>query len=135
MYAWAAAKYATRAVEIASRVADGASASLDTSLPVLPSDVLSLAQIHVPLLQMPERAVSGRWQRRLARQNAGLASDHRQLVAAMAAVESPSTAFDDPDKVAERQTGHLLEVEFPAALHEYASSCAFALAMMSAPGD
>jgi hypothetical protein len=51
----------------------------------------------------------------------------------MASVESPSTTFDVPDKVAERQVAYLLETEFPAALHEYASSCAFALAIMSAP--
>ncbi len=135
LYAWAAAQYATCAVEIASRAADGEAAAAPTSLPVLPSDVLSLSQIHVPLLQIPDRAVSTRWRSGPARENAGLATDHRRLVAAMAAVESPSTTFDEPDKVAERQTGYLLEAEFPAALHEYGASCAFALAIMSGPDD
>jgi hypothetical protein len=124
LYAWAAAQYATCTVEIASRVADGEPASVPTPLPVLPSDVIVLSQIHVPLLQIPERAVSDRWRRRLAQENTGLAADHRQLVAAMAAVESPSTTFDEPDKVAERQSGYLLESKFPAALHEYGASCA-----------
>ncbi len=133
LYAWAAANYATCAVEIASRVADGDRATVPTSLPVLPSDVLGLSQIHVPRLQIPDRAVSDRWRSRLARENDGLAADHRRLVAAMAAVESPATTFDEPAKVFERQTGYLLEAKFPAALHEYGTSCAFGLAIMSVP--
>jgi hypothetical protein len=51
----------------------------------------------------------------------------------MAAVESPATTFDEPHRVTERQEAYLLEAEFPSALHEYASSCAFALAVMSLP--
>jgi len=134
-YAWAAAQYAVCAVELASRVADGGPATAPTSLPVLPSDVLALKQIHVPLLQIPDRAVSARWRERLPRENAGLATDHQLLAAAMKAVESPEVAVDDPDKVAERQVAYLLEAEFPSALHEYAASCAFALAIMLVPDD
>jgi len=66
-------------------------------------------------------------------ENAGLAADHKRLVAALKAVESPPTSFDEPDKVAQRQVSYLLEAEFPAVLHEYAASCASALAIMSAP--
>ena len=124
---------AVGAVELASRVADGVPATAPTSLPVFPSDVLALAKIHVPLLQIPDRAVSARWQARLSLENAGLAGDHQRLVAAMKVVESPPAAFDEPAKVAERQVAYLLEAEFPAALHEYATSCAWALATMSAP--
>ncbi|WP_327007590.1 hypothetical protein OHA72_10160 [Dactylosporangium sp. NBC_01737] len=133
MYAQAAARYAVCAVEIASRVADGQPAAVPTSLPTLPSDVLVLAQIHVPLLQIPERAVASRQRRRLAVENAGLAGDHQRLTAAMAAVESPATTFDDPDEVDQRQAADLLETEFPSTLHEYATACAFALAIMSVP--
>ena len=133
MYARAAAQYAVCAIEAASRVADGQPATGPTSLPAPPSDVLTLAQIHVPLLQIPDRAVASRWRHRLGRENAGLARDHQQLVAAMAAVESPAATFDDPDKVAQRQTAYLLEAEFPSALHEYASACAYALAIMLVP--
>jgi hypothetical protein len=133
IYAQATAQYAVCAVEVASRVADGHPAVVPTSLPALPSDVLTLAQIHVPLLQIPDRAVGSRWRRRLARENAALASDHQRLVAAMASVDSPAATFDDPGRVAERQTAYLLETEFPSALHEYASACACALAIMSAP--
>jgi hypothetical protein len=114
-------------------VADGQPATIPAPLSAPPSDVLTMAQIHVPLLQIPERAVAGRWRGRLAVENAGLASDHQRLIAAMAAVESPAGAFDDPREVAERQTAYLLEAEFPSALHEYASACAFALAIMSVP--
>jgi hypothetical protein len=74
VYAWAAAQYAVCAVQIASRVADGEPATVPTPLPVLPSDVLTLAQIHVSLLQIPDwagrRPVAGsaaageRWPRR-----------------------------------------------------------------------
>lgn len=133
MYAQAAAQYAVCAIEVASRVADGHTAAVPTSLPAMPSEVLMLAQIHVPLLQIPDRAVASSWGRSIARENAGLASDHRHLIAAMSSIESPAAAFDDPDKVAERQTAYLLETEFPSALHEYASACACALAIMSAP--
>lgn len=58
VYAWAAAQYATCAVQAASRVADGEPASVP-SLAVLPSDVLLLSQIHVPLLQIPDRRHRG----------------------------------------------------------------------------
>lgn len=133
LYAGAAARYAVCAVETASRVADGGPATVPEPLPVLPSDVLTLAQIHVPLLQIPAQAVASRWRDRLPRENAGLARDHERLLAAMAVVESPSTTFDEPDKVAERQVAYLLEAEFPSALHEYAASCVFALAIMSVP--
>jgi hypothetical protein len=68
-----------------------------------------------------------------AAENAGPAEDHRHLLAAMAVVESPSTMFDEPDKVAERQVAYLLEAEFPSALHEYAIGCACALAIMCVP--
>jgi hypothetical protein len=70
MYAKAAAQYAACAVEISSRVADGHQAMVPNPLPVLPSDVLTLAQIHVPLLQIPDRAVAHRWRARLPRENA-----------------------------------------------------------------
>jgi hypothetical protein len=133
MYARAAAQYAVSAIEAASRVADGLPATAPTPSPAPPSDVLTLAQIHVPLLQIPDRAVASRWRHRLSQENAGLASDHQRLVTAMAAVESPATTFDDPDKVAERQTAFLLETEFPSTLHEYASACAYALAIMLVP--
>jgi hypothetical protein len=132
VYAWAAAQYATCAVQAASRVADGEPASVP-SLAVLPSDVLLLSQIHVPLLQIPDRSASGRWRSRVPRENVALAADHKRLIAAMKSVESPSVTFDEPSRVAERQDAYLLEAEFPAALHEYAASCVFALAMMSVP--
>ena len=109
LYAWAAAQYAVCAVEVASRVAKGHTATAPTSLPVLPSDILALAQIHVPLLQIPDRAVVPRWRARLSLENGGLAGDHERLVAAMAAVESPPPMFDEPGKVALRQVGYLLE--------------------------
>jgi hypothetical protein len=95
--------------------------------------VLALAQIYVPLLQIPERAVPSRSRKRLAVENKALADNHHRLVAAMAAVESPGTAFDEPSMVAQRQTGYLLEAEFPSALHEYATSCVYALAIMCVP--
>jgi hypothetical protein len=66
-------------------------------------------------------------------ENASLAADHRHLLAAMASVESPAITLDDPDQVAQRQTAYLLETEFPFSLHEYASACTFALAIMSVP--
>jgi hypothetical protein len=135
VYARAAAQYAVCAVQIASRVADGAPAAVPEPLPVLPSEVLLLAQVHVPLLQIPAHAVTTRWQNRRERENVFLAADHRRLLAAMASVESPPTTFDVPGKVAERQTAFLLEVEFPSALHKYATACAFALAMMCAPDN
>jgi hypothetical protein len=133
MYARASAQYAVCAVETASRVADGQPATVPAPMSAPPSDVLTMAQIHVPLLQIPERAVASRWRSRLALENAGLASDHQRLIAAMAAVESPADAFDDPGEVAERQSAYLLEAEFPSALHEYAGACAYALAIMSVP--
>ncbi len=135
MYARASAQYAVCAVETASRVADGQPPTVPASMSAPPSDLLTMAQIHVPPLQIPERAVASRWRGRLAVENAGLASDHQRLIAAMAAVESPPDAFDDPGEVAERQTAYLLEAEFPSALHEYASACAYALAIMSVPDD
>jgi hypothetical protein len=128
VYARAAAMYAVCAVEASSRVADGLTPQLPQPLPVLATDVLGLAQIQVPLLQMPERAVAGRWRGHVAKENAGLAEDHKALLAAM-------TVFDEPDKVGERQTAYLLETEFPSALHAYASGCVFALALMCVPGD
>jgi hypothetical protein len=55
VYARAAAQYAVCVVQIASRVADGAPAAVPEPLPVLPSEVLLLAQIHVPLLEIRPR--------------------------------------------------------------------------------
>lgn len=133
IYARASAQYVVCAVETASRVADSEPAAVPAPMSGPPSDVLTMAQIHVPLLQIPERAVASRWRNRLAVENAGLASDHQRLVAAMTAVESPATAFDDPGEVAERQTAYLLEAEFPATLRDHASACAYALAIMSVP--
>jgi hypothetical protein len=135
VYARAAATYAVCAVETASRVADGLAPQLPQPLPVLASDVLGLTQIHVPLLRIPEQAVAGRWRGHVSKENAGLAEDHEVLLTAIAAVESPAVVFDEPDKVAERQTAYLLETEFPSALHSYASGCVFALALMCVPGD
>jgi hypothetical protein len=133
VYARASAQYAVCAVETASRVADGQPATLPAPLPAPPSDVLAMAQIHVPPLQIPDQAVATRWRRRLIVENTALAGGHQRLIAAMAAVESPGTAFDNPDKVAQRQTADLLEAEFPSALHEYASACVHALAIMCVP--
>jgi hypothetical protein len=69
MHAQTTTQYAVCAVEVANRVADGQPAAVPTSLAALPSDVLMLAQIHVPLLQIPDRAV-------------GVASSRDGLVAA-----------------------------------------------------
>jgi hypothetical protein len=135
IYARAAAMYAVCAVEAASRVADGLPPRLPQPLPVVPSDVPGLAQIHVPLLQVPEHAVAGRWRGHVHKENAGLAEDHKALLAAVAAVESPATVSDEPDKAAERQTADLSETELPSAFHAYASGCVFALALMCVPGD
>jgi hypothetical protein len=96
VYARAAAMYAVCAVEAASRVADGLTPQLPQPLPVLASDVLGLAQIHVPLLQMPEDAVAGRWRGHVPKENAGLAEDHEALLVAMMAVESPAVVFLPP---------------------------------------
>ena len=133
MYAQASAQYAVCAVEAASRVADGQPVTVPASMPAPPSDVLTMAQVHVPLLQIPARVLASQWLSGRAVENAALAADHRRLTAAIAAVESPANAFDDPDKVAERQTAYLLESEFPSALHQYASTCVHALAIMCVP--
>lgn len=135
VYARAAAMYAVCAVEAAGRAADGLVPELPQPLPVMATDVLGLARLRVPLLQVPERAVAPRWRGHVPKENAGLAEDHKALVTATAAVESPATAFGGPDKVAERQTAYLWETEFPSALHSYASGCVFALALMCVPGD
>ncbi|GAA5186738.1 hypothetical protein GCM10023322_33640 [Rugosimonospora acidiphila] len=135
VYSRAAAMYAVCAVESASRVAGGLAPRVPQPLPVLASDVLGLAQIQVPLLQVPEDAVAGRWRGHVPKENAGLVEDHEVLLAAMAAVKSPVAVFDEPDKVVERQTAYLLEAEFPSALHSYASGCVFAMALMCVPGD
>lgn len=133
MYACAAARYAVWAVECASRTANDHPLTAPDFLPVPPSDVLTLAQIHVSLLQIPDHAVVAAWRDRLPRENAHLASTHQELVAAMAAVESPATTFDEPSQVTKREVAYLLEAEFPATLHAYASACAYALAIMCMP--
>lgn len=133
IYTRAAAHYATCALEVASQVADGRTARTPTPLSSRPSDLLTLAQIHVPLLQIPETAVMEGRRHLLVRINTELAQVHKLLVTAMAGVESPAATFDEPESVAQRQTGYLLEAEFPSALHEYASACAFSVTIMSAP--
>jgi hypothetical protein len=131
MYARASARYAVCAVETASQVADGREPVAPTPEPPPPSDVLALAQIHVPLFQIPQRMVTDSSRDRIAKENAELVRGHRRLIQAMAAVESPAAAFDEPTEVAKRQTADLLETEFPAALHAYASDCVWALELMS----
>ncbi|WP_203920740.1 hypothetical protein [Rugosimonospora africana] len=135
VYARAAAMYAVCGVEAASRAADGLAPQVPHPLPVVASDVLSLARIQVPLLQVPERAVARQWRDHVPKENAGLAEDHKALLAATAAVGSPAVVFGEPHTVGERQTAYLLETEFPSALHSYASGCVFALALMCVPGD
>jgi hypothetical protein len=130
LYARAATQYAIFAVETASRVANRQTPQATGWRPALPSDVLTMAQIHVPLFQIPDSAVSADSRDQLDLENAALASSHRVLLAAMADVESPSTTFDEPAQVVQREKAYVLEMDFPAALHDYANICAFALTIM-----
>jgi hypothetical protein len=135
IYAAASAQYAVCAIEAASRVANGGQPVVPSLPSTPPSDVLLMAQLHVPLLQIPARAVAAKWLTRLDRENVQLADIHRRLTAAKEAVESPAVAFDVPREVTQRQTAYLLESEFPAVLHDYASACAFALVVMCDTND
>lgn len=134
VYARVAVQYAASAVEVASRIADGHPPTVSATLPVVPSDLLRLAQVHVPLLQIPQHAPGGP-QKRLCSINGDLSASHHRLRAVIAGVESPATAFDQPDHVAQTQTADLLEAEFPTALHDYATACAFAIALMTRNED
>jgi hypothetical protein len=95
IYARTAAQYATLAVEIASAIADGRPQSGRAPPVPLPSDVLSLVQLHVPLLQVPSSAVRGRWLRRLPEINAELSTAHKHVLTAIRRVESVPAAFND----------------------------------------
>ena len=131
LYAVTAAQYAVCAVETASRLVNGLPVVMPISLPIVPSDILRLAQIHVPLVQIPIGPVAGKWARRAQVENVGLATGHRLLQEAMAEVENPPQAFDVPDETPLRIQATTLEVEFPAALHDYAAGCAVVVALMA----
>ena len=65
----------------------------------MPSDILHLAQIHVPLIQIPIDMMPAKWQHRAQAENAGLATGHRLLQAAMQAVRNPPRSFDGPEQL------------------------------------
>ncbi|GAA4259791.1 hypothetical protein [Dactylosporangium darangshiense] len=135
IYARTAAQYATLAVEIASAVADGRPHPGQAELAPLPSDVLSLAELHVPRLQIPPSAVRRRWLHRLPDINAELSTAHEHALTAMRHAESTPVAFNDLRQHSEYSAPYLLEADVPATLHEYASQCALAVSIMYASGE
>lgn len=91
---------------------------------IVVSDILLLADIHVPLIQLDEPAFADpKRQHRARAENNGLAETHRLLQQAM--VETTKPANLPARRGAVRQC--TLEPELAAALHEYACSCVVAL--------
>ncbi len=130
IYAVAVARYAACAVETAGRAINQQPILIPTPLAVVPSDILQLAQIHVPLIQIPIEMMPARWQHRAQVENGGLSTGHRLLQAAMQAVRNPPRPFDGPGQL-HRANQQVLETEFPSALHAYAADCAISGALVA----
>jgi hypothetical protein len=132
-YLYAAARYATAAVQILSRLADQRPVTVPEPDPIAVADVLAMSQIHVPLVQVP----TARWPARpglVDGINAELAASHARLVAvidqtwtagrARSAAGAPTGGVEP----AADRDAHLAQ-----ALHGYAADCTWATGVLSQP--
>jgi len=126
VYASTAARYVSAAVETASQAINHQPLAMPEPPDVVVTDILLLAEIHVPLIQLDPNAFTNPEQQHHAQvENTGIAQAHRLLQQAMAETIKPANLPEPHDPV-RRFT---LEPELAAALHEYAASCLIALCL------
>jgi hypothetical protein len=124
IYAAVASRYVTAAVEAASHAISRRPVRVPDVDTVDVADILLLAEIHIPLIQLDEAAFSPRKQRRARGENAALRAAHEALQQASAA----TIAYDDAE-LADGTRRFIPGPELGGALHEYACMCAMALAV------
>lgn len=124
LYASTAARYVAAAVEVASQAINQQPLALSAPLDVPVADILLLADIHVPLIQLDPTAFDDPKKRRRAElENDDIAESHRLLLHVMAETTKPANLPERRGPV----RSFLVEPELAAALHEYACSCLVAL--------
>lgn len=115
IYASIAARYVGVAVETASQAISGRTITVPAAADIEVTDILLLAEIHVPLIQLvPAAYRDPTRQRRARRENAGILASHRTLLAIMASTIKEE--FDTSDGTRR----FWLQPELGGALHEYA---------------
>ncbi|GIH18970.1 hypothetical protein [Rugosimonospora africana] len=121
-YAVVAANYAVDAANVAADLLAGRQPQVPEAGRLLPSHVLANLDTSVPLIQIPPSRFD---QEIAAGHNEQLVAFHSELVSVIRQrlPASATTDYDDIALAAHRQAGSTeLVLEFPAALHGYASA-------------
>lgn len=125
IYASIAARYVGAAVETASQAISGRPLAVPATVAIEVTDILLLAEIHVPLVQLDPAAYRDPTrQHRARRENAGILADHRTLLRVLA-----NTVKDEELDTNDGSRRFWLQPELGGALHEYACDCVHALAI------
>lgn len=136
IYAHIAATYAVHAIEAFTMLARGEQPHPWSA--IVPSDILTMPDVIVPLVQIPDGAGAEDDRRHIPRYNKDLRESHNQLVEAgrgHVRRDSP-TILDKPERLASRDNAKDIDDELPTALHEYAAAvvCAFGILTGGAGG-
>lgn len=132
VYACAVASYTGQAVETLSALIARREVPTEP-VHARPSDILTLPDIALPLLQLPTAEPEPERERSRIRLNQHLAASHRKVLQAMSAVlrKVPAAAFDDTHAMENREPLDDFEDDFPVALHSYAAACVSAIELLA----
>jgi hypothetical protein len=135
IYAHIAAAYAVHAIETFTMLARG-----EQPCPwqaIVPSDILTMPDVIVPLVQLPDDAGAEDDRRHIPRYNKDLRQAHNQLVqAATGHVRHDSpTILDKPEQLADRDNARDLDDDLPTALHVYAATAISAFDILTRGGN
>lgn len=130
VYGAVAARYVTAAVEAASHAISGREVTVPDAEGTDIADIVLLAEIHVPLVQLDETAAGDvHRQRRVRIENANLRATHEVLQMVLAG----TIRYDEVD-THDGARRFMSGAELGGALHEYASACVYVLAFALAAG-
>ncbi len=127
----ASTAYAVYASQVAAAVATGGPAPLPGSERISPSDVITAAGLYLPDIRFADDVAESRV---VAEQNAMMAQTRQHLLDLITnqMQGTPSASYDDIATVAAgNDGGESRLVEFPDALHTYASVLVWALGVFS----
>jgi hypothetical protein len=133
IYSHIAASYAVHAIEAFTLLANGDQPDSWRPHTIVPSDILAMHDVLIPLVQLPDHAVNEDDRPHIGRYNDDLRQAHNDLARAITnlAQQEPVAIFDQPDRLAQREQANDLDDQLPHALHDYAAAAICALELLA----
>lgn len=139
IYTHIAATYAAHTIDAFTLLARGDEPHQWQSGTIVPSDILTMPDQFIPLVQLPDDTGTPSDRPHIPSTNAYQRQAHTHAVRAATrhTHREPATLFDQPEQLADRQIndhdehGGELDDELPSAIHEYAAAAIYAFNILT----